>query len=91
VDRVKPDTAGQICAIRAEKGSEPFFTKHCRNRRGALRLSTVIVFAIGACGGEEANHGSVRDGFLHDAENRTLILRGVNLSGAQKTAPYLDD
>ena len=33
----------------------------------------------------------VRDGFLHDADGRALIMRGVNLSGTQKAAPYLDD
>jgi endoglycosylceramidase len=88
---VKPDTAGQICAIRAEKGLKAFIAQRRFSGARALRLSTVIVFAIGACGGEEARPARVRDGFLHDAENRTLILRGVNLSGAQKTAPYLDD
>jgi endoglycosylceramidase len=55
------------------------------------RFSTVIVVAIAACGGETAKPESVRDGFLHDDQGRTLILRGVNLSGAQKAAPYLDD
>jgi len=33
----------------------------------------------------------VRDGALRDVDGRAAILRGLNVSGAQKMAPYLDD
>jgi endoglycosylceramidase len=33
----------------------------------------------------------VRDGFLRAPDGRTAIVRGANLSGAQKSPPYLDD
>jgi endoglycosylceramidase len=33
----------------------------------------------------------VRAGFLRAPDGRAAILRGVNVSGAQKNAPYLDD
>src|SRR3569832_1125773 len=46
---------------------------------------------LAACGDNGAAPAQVREGFLHDAEGRALIMRGVNLSGSQKNAPYLDD
>jgi endoglycosylceramidase len=53
-------------------------------------IELVVAVATAACGSDPAP-AQVRDGFLHDAEGRAMIMRGVNLSGMQKNAPYLDD
>jgi endoglycosylceramidase len=50
-----------------------------------------MLLVVTACGDNGGPLPRVHDGFLHDADGRALILRGVNLSGAQKYAPYLDD
>ena len=56
------------------------------------RRSLVLALAVVAgCGDDLVPPAQVHDGFLHDAEGRAWILRGVNLSGTQKAAPYLDD
>jgi endoglycosylceramidase len=54
-----------------------------------MKWSALLVVA--ACGDNSAAPTQVHDGFLHDADGRAMIMRGVNLSGAQKMAPYLDD
>jgi endoglycosylceramidase len=61
-------------------------------RLDALRGITAIVgfSALSACEGP-ASPDRVRDGFLHDDDGRAIIMRGVNLAGAHKNAPYLDD
>ncbi|HEY0254806.1 MAG TPA: cellulase family glycosylhydrolase, partial [Kofleriaceae bacterium] len=46
---------------------------------------------LAGCGDNGSPQPRVHDGFLHDAEGRAMIMRGVNLSGAQKIWPYLDD
>ncbi len=56
---------------------------------GVRRLALIVLLA--ACGDNAVAPARVRDGFLHDGDGRALIMRGVNLSGAQKAAPYLDD
>ncbi|MFT3693949.1 MAG: cellulase family glycosylhydrolase [Kofleriaceae bacterium] len=50
-----------------------------------------LLLLLVACGDNGVTPARVRDGFLHDDEGRAVIMRGVNLSGAQKIAPYLDD
>ena len=56
-------------------------------------LGTAI--ALAACGGGDdapvcRGGYHVCEGQLRDADGRSLILRGVNLAGSQKMAPYLD-
>ena len=56
-----------------------------------MRGLLLVIVAAAACGDDPSTPTRVHDGVLHDDEGRALILRGVNLSGAQKYAPYLDD
>lgn len=58
--------------------------------RAWLALIAIVGGAVGGCNAAPATW-HVRDGFLRAADDRAVILRGVNLSGAQKLAPYLDD
>ncbi len=54
----------------------------------------LALLVLAACGGdgEPRCRGDyhVCDGQLRDPEGRALILRGMNVSGGNKTAPYLD-
>lgn len=54
-----------------------------------MRMATLCLVA--ACGDNVAPSWHVADGFIRDPDNRAVIMRGVNLSGSQKVAPYLDD
>ena len=47
----------------------------------------LLVAVLAACGSDAA---SPSDGFVHDSAGRAWILRGVNLAGAHKNAPYTD-
>jgi len=61
---------------------------HPRRARSVTALIGLVL--AGACQ-EPVAADRVRDGFLHDDEGRAIIMRGVNLAGAHKNAPYLDD
>lgn len=54
-----------------------------------MRGAWFVVACVVGC--SESPPPAVHDGFLHDAEGRAIIMRGVNLAGAHKNAPYLDD
>lgn len=58
-----------------------------------MRWLLLALAAVG-CGDNAAPdtpRWHVREGFLRAPDGRAAILRGVNLSGAQKHAPYIDD
>jgi endoglycosylceramidase len=55
---------------------------------GQVRLFVVLALAIGCS--SEAPRWHISGGFLHAPDGRAVILRGANLSGAQKQSPYLD-
>ena len=50
-----------------------------------------LLFLVAACSASAPPGWHVDGGYLRDPSGRAAILRGVNLSGAQKNAPYLDD
>ena len=59
-----------------------------------MRTSLAAVFLVTAAGCHDAAEPArwhVRAGVLRAPDDRAVVLRGVNLSGAQKSAPYLDD
>lgn len=53
---------------------------------------TLVVAAAVACdgGGTTVRNWSVRGGFIRDAQGRAVVLRGANVSGKQKQAPWFD-
>lgn len=50
-----------------------------------------VLALAGACHDPGPPRWHVDDGFIRSPDDRAAILRGVNLSGSQKLAPYLDD
>jgi endoglycosylceramidase len=55
-----------------------------------MRALLAVGIVVGGCH-DAPPRWHVRDGFLRSPDDRAVILRGVNMSGAQKAAPYLDD
>ncbi|HEY1817234.1 MAG TPA: cellulase family glycosylhydrolase [Kofleriaceae bacterium] len=54
-------------------------------------MRALFILIIAACTTTPPNSSwRVDDGFLHAPDGRVAILRGVNLSGTQKNAPYID-
>ena len=56
----------------------------------AVSAALGAAFIVAGCG-KAAPRWHVAGGFLRAPDGRAVILRGVNLSGTQKNAPYLDD
>ena len=56
----------------------------------ALGCLVLVAPMLAACG-SRAPAWHVDGGFLRAPDGRAAILRGMNLSGTQKNAPYLDD
>ena len=63
------------------------------------RRALMVTLLLGACGGTGPTTPMpmvtpgwhVSGGFVRGPDHRAVILRGVNVSGDQKSAPYLDD
>ena len=53
-------------------------------------LAIALVLLVG-CPSSPPAGWHVGDGFLRDPDGRAVIMRGANVSGSQKNAPYLDD
>ncbi|HSN28053.1 MAG TPA: cellulase family glycosylhydrolase, partial [Kofleriaceae bacterium] len=59
-------------------------------KRGASKRSIVCFVALSACTSSAPPHWHVDGDALRDPDGRAVILRGMNVSGTQKSAPYLD-
>ena len=57
----------------------------------AVQGSRWLLVVLAACSQPATPAWHVEGGFLRDPDGRAVIMRGANVSGAQKNAPYLDD
>ncbi|HSN27041.1 MAG TPA: cellulase family glycosylhydrolase [Kofleriaceae bacterium] len=59
-------------------------------KRSASKRSIVCFIALAGCTSSAPPHWHVDGDALRDPDGRAVILRGMNVSGTQKSAPYLD-
>jgi endoglycosylceramidase len=69
--------------------------KSRRPRARAAASSVLVVLALGSCSKTPAATNtstawSVSGGFIRDAQGRAVTLRGAQIAGDQKSAPYID-
>jgi len=56
-----------------------------------MMRALIAIALVTGCGESAPPTWHVSAGFLREPDGRAAILRGANISGAQKYAPYLDD
>jgi endoglycosylceramidase len=55
-----------------------------------IAMTTLVLLACGDSAPDRPDRWHVSDGQLRDADGRSVVLRGANVSSAHKSAPYFD-